>query len=81
METEKKKRRTTADTVAVTLLTGSTDELSSLTPCACQHLVGPWVTQGELCPQGYKYILQQSGSSISNVLSAARLSFIFNPNS
>lgn len=35
-----KKRRTTADTVAVTLLTGSTDELSSLTPCACQHLVG-----------------------------------------
>lgn len=68
----------TADTVAVTLLTGSTDELSSLTPCACQRLVGPRVTQGELCPRGYKYILQQSGS---NVLSAARLSFIFNPNS
>lgn len=76
-----KKTKKTADTVAVTLLTGSTDELSSLTACACQCLVGPWVTRGELCPRGYKYILRQSGSSISNVLSAARLSFIFKPNS
>ena len=70
------RKQESADSLTVNLLASSRIN-SQVSPCDCHSLVGPWVAEKKSCPRGYVCILEQGWNSVSNVLSAVMLSFIY----